>query len=238
MARHHPDCRRPGGRRGGAGGYRRAALPGGAQCSGARGNGAARSTGAQQPAQAIRAVLGFDQPECSRWCSLWGPSSARRPMTTCSRPLPGWLQEVPERAAADCRQCAGSGAVCRACKQQVTGAWASPAALQFLGLRRDIPALLAAADVFISASHWEGAPVSLLEAMANGLPCVMTDAGDNAAGFCRGHRQLPVVRSPASAPGPWPTAYSSPAARPRYRPAAAQCQAAQKRARCHRPVRG
>ena len=52
--------------------------------------------------------------------------------------------------------------------------------VQFLGLRRDIPALLAAADVFLSASHWEGAPVSLLEAMANGLPCVMTDVGDNA----------------------------------------------------------
>lgn len=51
--------------------------------------------------------------------------------------------------------------------------------LRFLGLRPDIPDLLAAADLFVSASHWEGAPVSLLEAMANGLPCVMTDVGDN-----------------------------------------------------------
>ncbi|NRB20328.1 MAG: glycosyltransferase [Rhodobacteraceae bacterium] len=51
--------------------------------------------------------------------------------------------------------------------------------VRFLGLRRDIPDLLAAADLFVSASHWEGAPVSLLEAMANGLACVMTDVGDN-----------------------------------------------------------
>lgn len=49
----------------------------------------------------------------------------------------------------------------------------------FLGLRRDIPALLAAADLFVSSSHWEGLPVSVLEAMANGLACVVTDVGDN-----------------------------------------------------------
>lgn len=69
--------------------------------------------------------------------------------------------------------------------------------VQFLGLRRDIPALLAAADVFISASHWEGAPVSLLEAMANGLPCVMTDVGDNRRILAG--TGLPVV--PAGQPG-------------------------------------
>jgi L-malate glycosyltransferase len=51
--------------------------------------------------------------------------------------------------------------------------------VRFLGLRRDVPRLLAAADLFVSASHWEGAPVSLLEAMINGAPCVMTDVGDN-----------------------------------------------------------
>lgn len=48
----------------------------------------------------------------------------------------------------------------------------------FLGARSDVPRLLAASDLFVSGSHWEGAPVSLLEAMANGLPCVVTDVGD------------------------------------------------------------
>lgn len=51
--------------------------------------------------------------------------------------------------------------------------------IQFLGLRRDVSRLLAGADLFVSASHWEGAPVSLIEAMANGCPCVVTDVGDN-----------------------------------------------------------
>ena len=53
--------------------------------------------------------------------------------------------------------------------------------MAFLGLRPDVPDLLAASDVFVSGSHWEGAPVSLLEALANGLPCVVTDVGDNRA---------------------------------------------------------
>lgn len=52
--------------------------------------------------------------------------------------------------------------------------------LRFLGLHRDIPGLLAASDLFVSASHWEGAPVALLEALANGLPCCVTDVGENA----------------------------------------------------------
>ena len=52
--------------------------------------------------------------------------------------------------------------------------------VRFLGHWTDIPGLLAASDLFLSSSHWEGTPVSLLEAMANGLPCVMTDVGENA----------------------------------------------------------
>jgi glycosyltransferase involved in cell wall biosynthesis len=44
-----------------------------------------------------------------------------------------------------------------------------------LGYRRDIPALLAAADIFTLPSHFEGLPMSVIEAMLCGLPVVATD---------------------------------------------------------------
>jgi glycosyltransferase involved in cell wall biosynthesis len=50
--------------------------------------------------------------------------------------------------------------------------------VQLLGLRDDVPELLAACDLFVSASRWEGLPVSVLEAMAAGKPVVATRVGD------------------------------------------------------------
>ncbi len=44
-----------------------------------------------------------------------------------------------------------------------------------LGRRDDIPEILKCADVFVHPSLREGLPVSLMEAMASGLPCVVSD---------------------------------------------------------------
>jgi len=52
-------------------------------------------------------------------------------------------------------------------------------AVRFLGVRRDIPALMAAADAYLMSSAWEGLPAVLLEAAASGLPIVATDVGGN-----------------------------------------------------------
>lgn len=49
--------------------------------------------------------------------------------------------------------------------------------VRWLGLRRDIPALLDAADGFVLASAWEGMPLALGEAMAMEKPVVATDVG-------------------------------------------------------------
>jgi glycosyltransferase involved in cell wall biosynthesis len=50
--------------------------------------------------------------------------------------------------------------------------------VRLIGIRNDVTRLLAASDIFALASHWEGMPVSVLEAMAARLPVVATRVGD------------------------------------------------------------
>ncbi|QDH17146.1 glycosyltransferase family 4 protein [Swingsia samuiensis] len=47
--------------------------------------------------------------------------------------------------------------------------------LRMLGYRDDIPDLLSAADIFVLPSHFEGLPMSIIEAMLTELPVVATD---------------------------------------------------------------
>jgi glycosyltransferase involved in cell wall biosynthesis len=47
--------------------------------------------------------------------------------------------------------------------------------LRRLGWREDVPALLAATDIFVLPSHFEGLPLSIIEAMMTGLPVVATN---------------------------------------------------------------
>jgi glycosyltransferase involved in cell wall biosynthesis len=49
--------------------------------------------------------------------------------------------------------------------------------VRLLGERDDVPGLLSDADVFVLASRSEGLPLSVIEAMAAGLPVVASDVG-------------------------------------------------------------
>lgn len=52
--------------------------------------------------------------------------------------------------------------------------------VKLLGYRQDVGELCEAADIFIMPSFREGLPVSLMEAMASGLPCVVSNIRGNA----------------------------------------------------------
>lgn len=66
-----------------------------------------------------------------------------------------------------------------------------------LGERSDVPALLAAADLFLLSSLQEGMSLTLLEAMASGLAVVATDVGGNREVVAHGATGLLVPsRSP------------------------------------------
>lgn len=54
--------------------------------------------------------------------------------------------------------------------------------IEFLGFRGDIPDLLMLSDIVVASSRREGLPVNIMEAMATGLPLVVTNV--------RGHREL------------------------------------------------
>ncbi len=51
--------------------------------------------------------------------------------------------------------------------------------VSFLGVRQDIPELLKESDIYVMSSEWEGLSISLIEALASGIPIVATNAGSN-----------------------------------------------------------
>ena len=71
--------------------------------------------------------------------------------------------------------------------------------VRFLGLVHDVPALLARARLFVLPSLTEGASLTLLEAMARGLPVVATRVGGNAEVVIDGETGFLIpTRSPAA----------------------------------------
>ena len=79
----------------------------------------------------------------------------------------------------------GEGPERAALERDVALAGLTPA-VGFAGYRSDVAAILARCDLFVLSSIEEGMPNALLEAMAAGLPSVVTDVGGNAEALVDG----------------------------------------------------
>ena len=64
--------------------------------------------------------------------------------------------------------------------------------VHFLGIRRDIPELLSAIDVFVFPSLYEGMPNTAIEAQANGVPCFISDQITPEVRLCSNVHMLPL----------------------------------------------
>lgn len=65
----------------------------------------------------------------------------------------------------------------------------------FAGLRSDVPELMQAMDVFVFPSHYEGLPVTLVEAQASDLPCLISDKVSLECKLTKKVKQMHLVNS-------------------------------------------
>jgi glycosyltransferase involved in cell wall biosynthesis len=74
----------------------------------------------------------------------------------------------------------------------------SPPGVIWAGERRDVPRWLAAAQVVVLPSRWEGAPLVVLEAMARARSVVSTDVGGTRGLLAGGAGEVVPVEDPAA----------------------------------------
>lgn len=85
----------------------------------------------------------------------------------------------------------GDGPLRAALTESIAGLPGAPR-VHLAGNRRDVSDLLAASDLFVLPSLWEGLPMALLEAMASGLPVVATRVSGSAQVVVEGESGLLV----------------------------------------------
>lgn len=122
--------------------------------------------------RAVRAelALGDDQPvalQVARFHPVKDHGTALRAFAQVARRLPAAVLLL-----------AGEGEL-RAALEALTAELGIQGNVRFLGVRSDVPRLMAAADVFVLSSLSEGISVTLLEAMGCELPIAATDVGGN-----------------------------------------------------------
>ena len=84
--------------------------------------------------------------------------------------MPHWLEQRP-----DCELLIVGDGPKRVDLERVAAQLSCNDRVRFLGQRRDVPQLLAAAELLLLPSRWEGMPNVVMQAMAAGLPVVATE---------------------------------------------------------------
>lgn len=98
--------------------------------------------------------------------------TAQKDHATLIEAIPSTLRETPDLSFVF----AGGGQLRDACEERAAALGVAHATT-FLGMRVDVPDLLAAVDLFVLPSRFEGLPLAVIEAMAAGLPVVATRVG-------------------------------------------------------------
>ena len=70
--------------------------------------------------------------------------------------------------------CVGDGELRRDIEAQIMDNDISSAVVM-MGSRGDVESILSCADIFLFPSNWEGVPLTVVEAQASGLPCLVSD---------------------------------------------------------------
>lgn len=71
-------------------------------------------------------------------------------------------------------------------------------AVLFMGVRDDVPKFIQALDIFVFPSRFEGVPVTLIEAQAGGLPCLVSENVTRETKITDGVVFMPLAESAAT----------------------------------------
>jgi sugar transferase (PEP-CTERM/EpsH1 system associated) len=116
--------------------------------------------------------------------------SLRSPFTVCTvgrldavKNLPLLIRAfaaMPSREPGDRLVIAGEGPMRAELEALLLELGPAAAGVELLGERRDAPAVMKAADVYVQPSFYEGMSNTIVEAMALGVPVIATEVGGNA----------------------------------------------------------
>jgi len=124
----------------------------------------------QFPAEKPACLSEMGVPDCSRVAVFVGRLELQKGLSWLLEVAPQWLAQSPNAHLV----VVGRGPE-RAAMERLAQRRGVADRVHWLGWRRDVPEILAASDVLVLPSRWEGMPNVVLQAMASRIPVLATD---------------------------------------------------------------